>query len=117
MKRWLAAVVLGLVAAPAHAEMSVGTFVTKADALKKKGVMAMMSSDIGLLKREMGAVTVAYRNDIKSARTSGKPPHSCPPAKGSMSSDDLIAHFRTLPANTAIKTGFYGLMKKKYPCP
>ncbi len=96
--------------------MSVGTFVIKADALKQKGIMAMMSSDVGLLKKEMGAVTLAYRSDIKRARSSGKPPHSCPPAKGSMDSDELIAHFRTLPANIGIKAGFYGLMKKKYPC-
>ncbi len=107
---------LGLFAAPASAEMSVGTFVAKADALKKKGVMAMMSSDVGLLKKEMAGVTSAYRNSIKAARADGKPPHSCPPAKGSMNSDELIAHFRTLPANTAIKTGFYELMKRKYPC-
>jgi lysylphosphatidylglycerol synthetase-like protein (DUF2156 family) len=113
----LAAAALGLIAAPAHAEMSVGTFVVKADALKKKGMMAMMSSDVGLLKKEMGAATLAYRNDIKAARATGRPPHSCPPAKGSMNSDDLIAHFRTLPANTGIKAGFYALMKKKYPCP
>lgn len=116
MRIWLALAALGLFAAPASAEMSVGTFVTKADALKKRGMIAMMSSDVGLLKKEMGAATLAYRNDIKAARSAGKPSHSCPPAKGSMNSDELIAHFRTLPANVGIKAGLYGLMKKKYPC-
>lgn len=109
-------VVLGLFAVPAYAKMSVGTFVAKADTLKKKGILAMMSSDVGLLKKEVGAVTLAYRADIKAARSAGKPPHCCPPAKASMNSDELITHFRTLPSSTAIKAGFYGLMKKKYPC-
>lgn len=80
-------------------------------------MLAMMSPDIGLLKKEMGAVTTNYRNEIKAAREAGRPAHSCPPAQAKMNSDELIAHFRSLPPTTGLKTGFYSLMKKKYPCP
>lgn len=97
--------------------MTVGTFLTKADALKAKGILALVSPDIGLLKQEMGVVTTGYRDEIKAARAAGRTPHSCPPPKSSMQSDVLINHFRALPGNTGLKAGFYSLMKKRYPCP
>lgn len=118
-----AALLCGLViASPVQAEMSVSTFVGKADALKRKGFMAIGSPDIKLLQNEMQGVTTAYRADIKGARAADRTPHSCPPETPQrMSSDELLAHFRTIPAaqaqKTSIKTAFYGMMKKRYPCP
>jgi hypothetical protein len=111
------AIVLAVIPVSARAEMSVGDFVVRADALKSKGVLAMMSSDVKLLGKEMDAVTTAYRAELKAARAAGKRPHSCPPAKGSLKSQELITHFRSLPASTGVRSGFYSLMKKKYPCP
>ncbi len=112
-----------LIAVPAHAEMSIATFLAKADALKAKGILAMMSSDIGLLKGEIQTAGKAYRAQIIADKAAGRTAHSCPPAKGkvAMGSDELIGHFRTVPQQqrpaTSVKTAFYGLMKKKYPCP
>jgi hypothetical protein len=120
-KLGLAAFVL-LSAVPASAEMSVATFLTKADALKAKGMMALMSSDIGLLKKEVQSAGVAYRSQIDSDKAAKRPPHSCPPPKGTvkMGSEELIGHFRGIPAaqrpNVSVKTAFYGMMKKKFPC-
>ena len=111
------ALLLLAVAVPAHAEMSVATFLAKADALEKKGMLAMMSPDVGLLKQEMGKVTTSYRDDIRAARSEGRRPHSCPPPKASMNSGDLMAHFRTIPGSTGLKAGFYSMRKKRYPCP
>jgi hypothetical protein len=112
--------VLGMIASPAHAEMSVATFLAKADALKAKGMMAMMS-DIGLLKQEMKVATTAYRAQLVGDKAAKRPAHSCPPEKGQMNSDELMTYFRTIPAaqqpRTSVKTGFFGMMKKKFPCP
>lgn len=107
---------------PAHAEMSVQTFLTKADGLKAKGMMAMMSSDIGLLKKEIQTAGIAYRARIDGDKVAKRPAHSCPPPKGTakMGSEELIGHFRTIPVaqrpGISVKTAFYDMMKKRYPC-
>lgn len=112
-----------LIATPASAEMSIATFIAKADALKAKGMLAMMSSDVGLLRGEMKTVTTAYRADLQASRTAGKTPHSCPPPQGKaqLGSDELLAHLRSYPApqrpQISVKTAFYAMMKKRYPCP
>jgi len=117
-----AALLCGLImASPVQAEMSVSTFVGKADALKRKGLLAIGSPDIKLLQAEMQGVTTGYRAEIRGSRAAGRTPHSCPPETAQrMSSDDLLAHFRTIPAaqaqKTSVKTAFYGMMKKRYPC-
>jgi hypothetical protein len=121
MKKAYIAILCGLfIAAAAQAEMSVATFLVKADALKAKGMLAMMSSDIGVLKAEMKTVGTAYRAQLKSDKAAGRAPHSCPPPKSAMDSEELIGHFRTVPVaqrpTTSVKSAFYGLMKKKYPC-
>lgn len=108
-------------AAPAAAEMSVATFIAKADALKAKGVLAMMSSDIGLLQAEVKGVMSGYRAEVNASRAAGRPMHSCPPEKAAIDSEMLLAHFRTVPTpqrtTTNVKTSVYALMKKRYPCP
>lgn len=111
-----------LMASPVQAEMSVSTFVGKADALKRKGFLAIGSPDIKLLQTEMQGVTTGYRAEIKGARAAGSTPHSCPPETPQrISSDELLAYFRSIPAaqaqKTSVKTAFYGMMKKRYPCP
>lgn len=112
-----------LLATPAHAEMPIATFLAKADALKAKGMLAVMSSDIGLLKKEVQTAGKSYRARIDGDKATGRVPHSCPPPKGAvkMDSEELIGHFRNIPqpqrATTNVTAGFYSLMKKKYPCP
>ena len=97
--------------------MSVATFLAKADALQARGMTAMFSSDIGLLKGEIGAASTAFRADAAS-----RAPRSCPPPKGQakMSSDDLITAFRAIPpaqrATMTVQRGFSDFMVKRYPC-
>jgi hypothetical protein len=115
-----AALMLAAPLAAAPGDMSIATFLTKADALKKKGIMALGSSDYKKLKGEVDAASVSYRSRLKSDKAAGKPAHSCPPAKASMNSDQLLAHFRSYPvsqrSSTSVRTGFFDLMKKRYPC-
>ena len=121
MKRlFLAAAALSLIAVPANA-MTVAQFLAKANALKAKGILAMGSPDIALLKNEMKGIGEAYRAEIESARKAGRKPHSCPPPKGQgrMKGDELLAELERIPVaqrNMSMKTAFYGIMKKRYPC-
>jgi hypothetical protein len=119
MKRFGGALLVAVfAAAPASAEMSVGTFVSKGEALKAKGVTAMFSSDLKLLQAEMKKASTVYRARINNDKAAGRPAHSCPPAKGkaSLNSDEVMSYFKTLPASTALSAGMASLMKKKYPC-
>ena len=97
--------------------MPVSVFLEKVDALKARGMAAMFSPDVGALKREIGNAATAYRNSAVS-----RAPHSCPPPKGkaNITSDDLIAAFRTIPgpqrATTSVSTAFADVMVRRFPC-
>jgi hypothetical protein len=108
--------------APAFAQnMPVSTFLEKADALKAKGMMAMFSSDAGLLKTEVQTAALNYRKERKALEGAGRKPEVCPPEKGSLDTDELIAMFRNIPAEqrprTTVKQAWISFMKRKYPCP
>jgi hypothetical protein len=109
-------------AAPAFAaagDMSVATFLAKADALEKKGAMALFSSDLKLLKAEGQAAGKAYRVRLDRERAAGNP-SSCPPKGSKVNSDQLLAHLRSYPAaqrpQISMKTAFADMFIKKYPC-
>lgn len=117
-----AATVIALLPAAASAQsMTVDQFLTKANGLKAKGIMALGSSDLTLLRNHMMAVAEDYRRDIEGARATGKPPHSCPPPKGKtkLGSNELLAEFEKIPParrNVSTKAAFYDMMKRRYPC-
>lgn len=101
--------------------MTVGDFLSKANALKARGLMAMGSSDLKLLRGHMLSVATDYRRDIDNARAAGKPPHSCPPPKGKtrMGSNELLTEFEKIPSaqrGISTRTAFYDMMKRRYPC-
>jgi hypothetical protein len=110
-----------IVPALAHA-MTVAEFLARADALKAKGMMAMMSSDLPVVKGEMQAATTAYRTDVDAARAKGRTDLGCPPPKGQakISSDMIMADLAAIPkaaqARTTVKTALYDAMRKRYPC-
>ena len=108
------------VAALQAQNMPVATFLAKADALKKKGPMALFSGDIGLLKKEIQNSAKNLRKEQLAAQKAGKKPALCMPAKASLNSNELLAHFNSIPAaqrNMTVQAGFASLMRKKYPCP
>ena len=119
---FFAVTLIGCSATPAFAQnMPVSTFLEKADALKAKGMMAMLSSDIGVLKAEVQAAALSYRKERKASEAAGNKPEVCPPEKGSLNTDELTASFRAIPAEarprTTVKQAWIGYMKRKYPCP
>lgn len=118
----LFAVLMAVSPAAASAQsMTVDQFLTKANALKAKGVMALGSPDLKLLRNHMMAIATDYRRDIEGARAAGQAPHSCPPAKGKtkLGSNELLAEFEAIPParrGASTKAAFYDMMKRRYPC-
>lgn len=118
------AIALLVIAVPATAlqaqTMPVSTFLAKADALKKKGPMALFSSDFGLLKKEIQNSGKSLRAEQIAAKKTGRKLPYCLPEKASFNSTELLEHFRSIPPaqrNIPVQAGFAGLMRKKYPCP
>ena len=115
----LAALALAAPVLAAPGDMSVATFLAKADALKTKGAMALFSSDYKLLQAEGLAAGVAYRKRLAGERTAGKP-SSCPPTSAKVNSDQLIGHFRTYPTGRrgaiTLKTAVADYFIKTWPC-
>ena len=100
--------------------MPVSQFLAKADALQKKGAMALFSGDIGKLKAEVVNSGKQLRAEQEAARKAGRKPATCMPEKASVNSNELLAHFRSMPPaerSMPVKAAFAGLMRKKYPCP
>jgi hypothetical protein len=112
-----------LIAIPLAANaMTVAEFMAKADGLKAKGMMAMMSSDLPVVRGEMQAATGAYRTEVDAARAKGRTDLGCPPPKGQakLSSDIIMADFAAIPkpaqARMTVKAALYDVMRKRYPC-
>ena len=111
-----------LVAPVAASAMTVAEFLARANALKAKGMMAMMSSDLPVVRGEMQAATTAYRTEVDAARAKGRTDLGCPPPKGQakLSSDIIMADLAAIPkpvqARTTVKAALYDVMRKRYPC-
>lgn len=115
----LPAVLIAAPAAATNGEMSVATFLSKADALKAKGLMAFGSPDIKLLRAEGQAAGMAYGARLQQERAAGKP-SSCPPKGARPSSSDVLDHLRTYPAakrsGLTMKAAMADYFIKTYPC-
>ena len=111
-----------LVAAPLGAlqAMNVATFLQKADALEKKGMRAMFSSDFRLLKNEVVTATTALRNERLAAERAGRRGAYCPTKKSSLNSNEILAAFRSIPAgqrqSVEVKDAMRALLVRKFPC-
>ena len=120
-------VVLGLMALilpaatafAAPGDMSVATFLVKANALKSKGPLALFSGDVKVLQAEAKGGAMAYRTQLAGERKAGRP-SSCPPAKAALSSDDLLAQMESYPqsarASIPVRAAMADLFKKRFAC-
>jgi hypothetical protein len=100
--------------------MPVSQFLAKAETLQTKGALALLSSDIGLLKKEIQNSGKQLRAEQIAAQKARRKPATCMPPKAAMNSDELLGHFRSIPPqqrSMPVKAAVAGLMRKKYPCP
>jgi hypothetical protein len=119
----LIAAALLAVAIPVAAQaMTVAAFLQKADALKARGVAALFSRDISLLKNEVRTAAASLRTERDAAERAGRQPAFCPPPRGqaSLNSDELLAYFRSLPPaqrqRTEVRDALRGFFARRYPC-
>lgn len=123
MKRHvLAAVVLTLVPVAGVAAMPVSTFVTKAEALRQKGAMALFSGDLKLLTNQVKADSAELRAANKAAEAGGRSKAYCTPASGgSLTQDEIISAMTAVPPverpRTSTKDALRAYLAKKWPCP
>jgi hypothetical protein len=100
--------------------MDVATFVTKADALEKKGVRALFSSDYRLLKKEVETAAEQLRMERTAASKANRPMAYCPPPKSGLTPAEILTHFRAIPpaqrGRTQVKDGLRTLLGRKFPC-
>lgn len=122
MSRWLLPLSIIVIAAPvlaAAGDMSVATFLAKAEALKAKGALALFDPDVNLLQTEGKAAGQTYRNRLVRERAAGKP-SSCPPQGVKLDSDKLIVHLKTYPVarrgSITMNTAMADYFIKTYPC-
>jgi len=116
-----AAVLLAVCPLGAAYAMNVATFLAKADALEKKGMMALFSSDYKALKAEAEAAGGQLRAERLAAQKAGRKPAYCPTTKPDMvSAKELLAHLRAIPpaqrVRIQLKDGMRSLLARKYPC-
>lgn len=118
----MAASLLAVLVPASVQAMTVAEFLAKAASLKQQGLLAIGSSDIGLMTAEVKAAGADYRKTLAAEIAAGRKPSSCPPPVGKtgIASNDLITYFSSIPAarrNVSVKSAFVGLMKQRYPCP
>jgi hypothetical protein len=93
--------------------MSAAEFLAKADALKAKGMMAMFSSDLRLLKSDFTAGAKAWRQQAHK-------PNACPPAAVKLNPDEIYGLLAAVPpaqrATTTSRDAIVTGLNRRYPC-
>ena len=112
---------LAAVPLAAAAAMPVSTFLAKADALQRKGPMAMFSGDLKLLTRQVKADAAQLRAANKAAAAAGRPKAYCTPDAGvKMTNRDVLIAMREVPpaqrSTTITRDALRAYFVKRYPC-
>jgi len=103
----------------AQAAMTVGTFLTRANALRDQGPMALMSPDFPVLKAEAKAATAQLKAERAARAAAGKPPVACVPDGEKIGIMDMLDGLSALPAadrKRPLKDGYAKVIAKRYPC-
>ncbi|MBV9931906.1 MAG: hypothetical protein JO013_13310 [Alphaproteobacteria bacterium] len=105
----------------AASAMPLPVFLDKAEALQRKGMLALFSSDLSTLKNEVRAAMESLRAERLAAKRAGRPQAYCPPQdSGAMNSDELLAALRQIPpaqrARMDVKDGMRTILARRFPC-
>lgn len=106
-------------AAPASAKITVGSFVTKASALRANPLTAFTSPDFQVLRTEAQTATAELKADRVARRAAGKPPIACVPDGQSIGITDMLDGLAALPAadqRLPLKDGYAKVIAKRFPC-
>jgi hypothetical protein len=120
--RMLPALGLLVVAAPAAAAapMDVATGLAKAEALQKKGMLALLSPDMRVLNDEVRGDIGALGREAKAEKAAGRKPAFCPPESARFSSNEIVDALRAVPPaarpRTSVKEALRTFLARKFPC-
>ena len=101
------------------AAMPVRDFLPRAERLMAKGMAAMFSADRKPIMAEMKRVGQAYKADITAAKSAGRTPRSCPPAKMQIDPKVFMTYLRAIPTaqrGMDMTEAFHRYMAAKHPC-
>lgn len=101
--------------------MPVQTFLAKAEALKKKGPLALFSGDMKLLRSEIAADALELRKERLATAAAGRPTAFCPPSGGIKLTDrDVLSAMEAVPvaqrASIDTRTALRAYFARRYPC-
>ncbi|MES2754288.1 MAG: hypothetical protein V4659_06450 [Pseudomonadota bacterium] len=108
-----------LIASPALAAMDVATFIAKGEALKAKGMMAVFSKDLKVVRAEAQAASRGFQADKAARAKAGQPPISCPPPGAKLGAMDFFAELKKIPIverSMPLKDGMAWVSRRKFPC-
>jgi cell division protein FtsL len=115
-----AALLCAIGASTAHA-MDVATYLAKAEALRARGMTAILSSDFRELQAEISASGAALRQERLAARRAGRRPAYCPPESVSFSREEIFAAMNAVPAplrsRTQVRDALRAAFARRFPCP
>lgn len=115
----VAALIAGASANPACAT-DVATFLAQVEAVKGKGMMAMFSSDLKQLMREIGGSMKALKEERLRAVAAGHRPAYCPAGKAELSRQELFAAMKAVRAaarpKVQVKDALRRGLARKYRC-
>ena len=113
---------LALAASPAAASaMPVSLFLTKAEALQKKGPMALFSGDLKLLTAQIKQDAAQLRAENKAAEAAGRRKAYCTPEGGvKLTNRDILDAMNAVPApqrtTTRTKDALRAYFARRFPC-
>ena len=120
--RFGVAIALAVMAPPVMAQsMNAETFHERAQALKKKGAMAIFSrGEIKALTTEAQAAATRAREQRLATLKAGGKPRSCPPQGARMGSDEFMERLAAMPAAERARIDMteatIRILASKYPC-
>jgi hypothetical protein len=120
MRIFMIASLMAAMAATPAAAMDVATFLLKANALKSKGAMALLSSDYKPVMAELDVSGKALRAERLAVEAAGGRPAYCPAGHSPLSPFDIFSGLQAVPpaqqAQVQVKDALRALYSKKYPC-
>ena len=121
MKLRLAFALAALTVSAAAPAMPIDQFLGKAEALRKKGALALFSGDLKLLTNDIKASSVELRAENQAAVKAGRPKAYCTPAAGaSLKDKDILAAMQAVPApqraTTSTKDALRTYLARRFPC-
>ena len=107
------------VASPANAAMTVGTFLTRANALRDQGIGAMLSPDFQVLREEARLAKNQLKAENAARLAARKPALACVPEGESIGIEEMLDGLAALPAadkRRPLKDGYGKVLAKRFPC-